>query len=169
MIFRTEINPRDHKGHYEMICHLQTECIRQHGAEFDTTKFAMGQLTPNSEICWFEGFVDDRDIELAKISEKKREFERRLAEATDFLKANGYEVREASKLKTFTGPVTKTPEGGWPPLDANTMEGKIFAGKAERIWRDADMIDFATIVFFRGPNEAKQLLEDYSNRPNKKP
>jgi hypothetical protein len=118
--------------------------------------------------------------------EKKREFERRLVEATDFLKANGYEVRQMTsaerfpvmdvireaaepKLKTYTGPITKTPEGGWPPLDPNTMEGRIFAGKPERIWRDEDMINFATVVFYRGPNEAKQLLEDYSNRKNKKP
>lgn len=33
--------------------------------------------------------------------EKKREFERRLAEATDFLKANGYEVRLMTSAERF--------------------------------------------------------------------
>lgn len=35
--------------------------------------------------------------------EKKREFERRLAEATDFLKANGYEVRQMDAAERFPG------------------------------------------------------------------
>lgn len=89
MIFKAEVNPRDHKGHYEMICHLQTECLRRHGAGFDVTKFAMGQLTPNSDMCWFEGFVDDEDIHQAN---KKKDFDRHVEEAIKFLTVNGFQI-----------------------------------------------------------------------------
>lgn len=77
--------------------------------------------------------------------EKKREFERRLAEATDFLKANGYEVINMNEQ----GRQQIQPES------PNSLK-----------WTDSDMLNFATIVFFRSPNEASKLLEDYAFRRN---
>jgi hypothetical protein len=62
MIFKAEINPRDFDGYYGMIAYLQDRCVKEVGAGFDTTKIAMGQLTHNSEMCWFEGYVDDAKI-----------------------------------------------------------------------------------------------------------
>lgn len=84
--------------------------------------------------------------------EKKREFERRIAEAKDFLNANGYEVVPATEIKRLQSKIK---------LDAETMRGAFIMTKGERIWRDINMIDFATIVFYRSPNEAKKLLEEY--------
>lgn len=62
MIFKVEINPRDYDGYFAMIAHLQTECLKKHHAGFDTTSIKMGQVTHNSEMCWFEGDVKDSDI-----------------------------------------------------------------------------------------------------------
>ena len=104
--FEWEINPRDYQNFTEMMIKLQDKCYRKTGTHLDCKEIKMCQLQPNSELFKFKA-------NLLVDSEKQREFERRLAEATDFLKANGYEVRESPKLKSFTGPMTKTPEGGW--------------------------------------------------------
>lgn len=62
MIFKAEINPRDFNGYHEMISHLQTACMRRLGVKFDVTKVVIGQITPNSEMCWFQGQVNDDEL-----------------------------------------------------------------------------------------------------------
>jgi hypothetical protein len=49
-----------------------------------------------------------------------------------------------------------------------TMDGSHRVREAERTWRDEDMLNFATIVFYRSPAEAAKLIEEYKNRPIKK-
>lgn len=75
-------------------------------------------------------YLRDR-VDQFEHEEKKREFERRLAEATDFLNSNGYEVRQMTASERF--PV----EEGF-----QSLPGGVQVRKPERIWRDEDMKAF---------------------------
>lgn len=72
MIYKAEINPRDHEGYFAMIASLQAECFRLFGVGFDNTCIQMGVLSENSEMCWFKGLIDDGKMH---IETKKRFYE----------------------------------------------------------------------------------------------
>ena len=114
--------------------------------------------------------------------EKKREFERRLAEATDFLKANGYgvymlhistielakqtlqqagyEVRPATEIKQVQPKIK---------LDAESMPGMILVPKPKRVWMDADMINFAWSMMMNQRNTGKTMISIDDLNEFKKP
>jgi hypothetical protein len=96
MIYNKEFNPRNYDGYFDMIGHLREDCIRKCGAPFNVTKIAMGQVSHNSEICWFEGYVDD---EAAAKGKKQAECDRQAEEAIKFLEVNGYVVTKATDKK----------------------------------------------------------------------
>lgn len=105
--------------------------------------------------------------------EKKREFERRLAEATDFLKADGYEVRRVPSAPLFpTGlnydgktdnsifeidmskPHLQAPWtiSGGPPSEIHLESPKtrVIRAGVELKWTGEDMLNFA-LQWYMGP------------------
>ena len=104
-------------------------------------------------------YLRDR-VDQFEQEEKKREFERRLAEATDFLKANGYKIEQMPIVQRVLNKEMKV------RLDAETMTGTFITPKPERIWRDKDMIAFA-YHFYNAPANlpAMTALEQFKQRP----
>lgn len=93
MIFRIEFNPRDYKGYFDMIHALQDKCVHKIGAGFDVTKVVMGQLLHNSELCWFEGYVDDAKI--AKVSDASPDY----ITAAEFIRKQTYVGKTTMEAK----------------------------------------------------------------------
>lgn len=73
-------------------------------------------------------------VDVFEQAEKKREFERKLAEAKEFLTANGYEVRLMTAAERFPVDGSKLKS-----IDYQTMEGAVLVRKPERVWKDTDM------------------------------
>lgn len=53
MNFETQVAPKDFAGFFEMISHLQADCVRRHGVEFDVRNMTICQQSSDPDICWF--------------------------------------------------------------------------------------------------------------------
>jgi len=96
-----------------------------------------------------------------------------LEEAKPFLKGTpitGFEsISKAPELITEQGFFDTEHSPYAPDCKVHVPKGwHIFKQAREINWSDEDMLNFATIVFYRSPAEAKKLFEEYKNRPAKK-